>query len=1122
MQILGQLRDDILNGRAVLFLGAGASQSAGLFSGKGLANYLFEKAGNLVNYTDFKDDLPRLVAKLDKDPSFTRRWVNKQLIQYFTNHANYTDLDTHKKIFQFGWKAIFTTNYDLCMEFSEHAIKSKSYRLLPIVNPKDSALICNTDEGKLKYFKIHGCCRELEHHPDSSTPLVITQSDFRGSIARNKTFLDELARYAYDCSIIFIGFQVHRAENNPILASVIETYNTIASFFHQPFKAFVVLKNVNSIDRSDIEEAGLTLLEGTFQEFIDSVSTLYKEQKKLLGVKDIEQKIWIKAAGKEVELTIAEHKQFCSQFTCYYEGYLEDEAQKLEEIPQKKLIDLWKTYPTDMVLSKGYYSKRTIFDNIAKQLKDTIERVVRTKSSELLVITGKRASGKSVLARQLMAYAYCELHQPVLILSQQASYLDNPPGSEKFVSISGWDGRQIDKFLSLFYHDNDEGHLKTVPVILADHLFQRLGALDHLLGYLENHSKPCILLLTLNQDEYEEARVRDAVDRLLHLRKYQNVSIAHKLDDQEIDELFKVVRKLEPRIQDKRDLLIDRAKQPGECSRDILLILYTWFDRQFRRLDEIISEEIEKLSKISELKNFYLTVAVFHQYNFSPRISLCARALGISMNAFNLLRNQPAFKALIDIDNNLRETNVELVATRHSEFSRRVLNILVPKIDDQVGLMSLVLSSCDLPDLQFARDFLNYICRYKALLTVEQVTSIKEATEKKLQRDYVLNHQFGAYLIRERARLDDARYYLDLALQEYPDNGSVVHSLGNLCYNLYKSTIDRDPTKAMEYYNLAQEYFVRSRTLTHTRDEHAYFTEIQMMRYRINNFPDDKTTKALLQAVQHALTFEALRVIPFERQNLLRSLVGKEIPFMQLPIDDQQLITSEIMQGKASPLLLEYYAQSFLSSPNAENWERLSKLVSSYWEPAKKDPTTAIVLGLITKRAFIKNAETRFELLRSFFDKLIRYKEAKVNFFLLAEYARLIQVDALVLEKYNFLRTITGDIIDIFRESLPRFLKDEFVLDTKYYSFDENDSKSLIKYFEDKVDFSLSKNTRRYSSIVNLDHYEGLRYFNIELDPISHYYIKGVRKEVATRGKVELNFCIKHTYDGFLAADFRT
>ena len=346
MNIRGQLKDDILNGKAVLFLGAGASQAAGLYDAQGLANFLFSKANDPKEYTVFKDDLPRLVARLDKDTSFTRRWVNNQLIQYLRNRPNYSDLDTHKKVFQLDWKALFTTNYDLCMEFAEYEVELKRHTLLPIVDSKDTAPIVSTAEGKLKYFKIHGCVRELEQHPDSSPPLVITQSDFRESIKRNAPFLAELNRYPYDCSIIFVGFQAHRAENNLILANVIDTYNTISSSFHQPFKAFAVLSNVQTIDRSDIEDAGLTLLEGTFQEFVESVVTLQEERTKHLRVEGIERKIWIRADGKDVGLTIAEHKQFSAQFTSYYENYLEDETLKLEGIQKEKLVDMWKTHPS--------------------------------------------------------------------------------------------------------------------------------------------------------------------------------------------------------------------------------------------------------------------------------------------------------------------------------------------------------------------------------------------------------------------------------------------------------------------------------------------------------------------------------------------------------------------------------------------------------------------------------------------------------------------------------------------------------------------------------------------------------------------------------------------------------
>lgn len=112
MRLIGQLREDILNGQTVLFLGAGASIQAGLSSGVGLANLLYEKTGREEEFLSVKDDLTRLVAKLDKNKNFTRKWVNNQIINYITDMIPHLNLDTHKRLFLAKWKAIFTTNFE--------------------------------------------------------------------------------------------------------------------------------------------------------------------------------------------------------------------------------------------------------------------------------------------------------------------------------------------------------------------------------------------------------------------------------------------------------------------------------------------------------------------------------------------------------------------------------------------------------------------------------------------------------------------------------------------------------------------------------------------------------------------------------------------------------------------------------------------------------------------------------------------------------------------------------------------------------------------------------------------------------------------------------------------------
>jgi len=1126
MLIQGQLKDDIAHGKVALFLGAGASQAAGLPGASSLAEWLFNEAGAPEKYVQWKHDLQRLVARLDNDLYFTRQWTNRKLTEYFIERSNYATLDSHKLMFKLNLAAIFTTNFDLCMEFAEHENEGRQWRLLPIVDPNEMASIYGKSAGRIRYFKIHGCCKEIEQHPRAAPPLVITQADFRLSIRRNALFLEELKRCAYDNSIVFLGFQVHRSENNQILASVIDTYSNLSTAFHQPFKAFAVLTGVNSEDRADIEDAGLNLLEGTFEEFLENVAAIQGDVATVCRPRSYEQKIWIKVQKKEIGLTASEYDQYTDQFTPYHETYLEDQSASVNSYPSEKLRDMWKARPSDSALAKGFYIKRGFFGNVVGKIEEQIQKVIRGKSARILVIHGKRACGKSVLSRQLLSYCYLQLHQPALHLTQEANYFDIERGSTGPMNISGWDGRLLDKFLSLFSPDEDGDRERIVPVILADHLSHRLRSLDPMLRYLENHGKPSLLILVLNDDEFEEMRSAASLERLLHLYGTTSVFVAHKVKDGEIEDLFDVVSCLEPRVLQHKDLLIRRARERTQCDRDILLILYTWFDGRFRRLEEIIADEIDKLNHQEQLKNFYLEVALFHRYNLSPRLSVCAEAAGLSIEDFVQLRSEASFKALIETDCPPHEPDREMGMTRHSEFSRRVVEQLVPDVDQQVDLMARVLNRCTKKDLVFVRDFFGYILHYHASFTLAQATHLKEATETVgrvehvLKKDSVLNHQFGAYLIREEARLEDARYYLDLALLEDPDNTSIIHSIGNLCFKLYKQMLGVDDEKALEFYDAAKDYFGRTRVLKNYEEEHGYYTEIDMIRFRMQSI-SEVATKAMLYAEQQALTFEALRVIPPGRQNLIRDWLGRQVPFGRLSPDFQEAVREHILSGTASPLLMGYYAMDLLGVRSESNWVDLARLVSLYADLAQRDAATAVVVSLIAKRSFLWNAETRFELLRGFYDRLVRYRELQINFVALAEFARLIHMDAFVLGKYDYLRSIIPDTIEIFRDSKPRFLKDEYIFQDRYYRFDESDHATLKQFFvNEKIDFSLSAGAKRFEARVNLDRESEQKFFNIELDPVSHYYIKGLRKETAARGRSVLNFCIKHTTDGFLAAHF--
>ena len=153
MELRGKLRDDIISGHSILFLGAGIGMAAGLYCVKGLANYLFQEAQSPLWLDKYKDDLSKLVSKLDNDPQFTRKWVNEKLKDYFLKDSNYKNLENHKNLLEHKWEAIFTTNYDIAMEKASDKVTSKRWRLFPVSNPNNKGLIFegSTDITKLVF-----------------------------------------------------------------------------------------------------------------------------------------------------------------------------------------------------------------------------------------------------------------------------------------------------------------------------------------------------------------------------------------------------------------------------------------------------------------------------------------------------------------------------------------------------------------------------------------------------------------------------------------------------------------------------------------------------------------------------------------------------------------------------------------------------------------------------------------------------------------------------------------------------------------------------------------------------------------------------------------------------------
>lgn len=1127
MEIRGKLKDDILNGNAVLFLGAGVGIAAGLYGAKDLSEFLWKESGNQKAFAKFKNDLGKLVGLIDRDPQFTRNWTNGKLVDYFIADSNYKNLESHVQLLQYQWKAIFTTNYDLCIEKASQRISNKNWRLLPISNPKYQSLVRESNPNKLKYFKIHGCIDDIDKNPTDSSPLVITQNDFISSIKRNKVFWDELERYALGSSIIFIGFNAHNVENNHILASIIDVQHELTRNFEQSYSPFAVLPNVDEETKDNFNEIGINILEGSLQDFISSLPGKEKNTEDLISnvEKDTIEVIYSKTKVLLNDSDIAEYNK---QFFFYYKNFFEENRKHFDNLINEKKIDSWKNQPTFPFIYSGNCVTRTQFVEAKNIVYKLLSEIIEKKSPRLFILNGKRASGKTIFIHQLAYEFYRNQGNPVLILNNNANVVEMSDGTEKEFVVSGWNSRVFDKFISLFHNDQTERTIDHIPIIVADHISYRQYALDSLIKQLDNHAKPILLFLTINEDEYNSDFNSSESDydrgiRLSYIFKYKTLQLAHKLDDGEINQLFNSISRNFSQFSFRRDFLIRKAIDKNESDRDILFILYQWFDKNFRRLEEIISDESKKLIEDIRLKTLYLSIASFYQYNVKPPMKACIFAANISLTEYQAIRENSIFKAFIDISFPKIETDEQYGFSRHPEFARRIFQILCPSQDEQYLIMNNVLKNCSGRDLDFVRAFFNYIYDIGYTFKVENVKAFKESTElcQQLRDDPIINHQFGAYLLRENTNLDDARYYLDIALNEEPNNPAFIHAVGNLHYHLYKTYLEEDDIdEAFKHYDYAKEFFERDRSVRQFPDEHAYVTDIDMTRHRSEISQDQSTDRIVFSAESDALFLEAIKVVPTENQNVLGKKCKPGKRFNELPQENRDTLLEIINDGRASGILLQYYTEDLMNSPKQKNWVRLKNIVDLYIKSS--DLKVLIPILIVSKRAFILSATNRFEILRDHFDNLIRYQEEKISFALLAEYIKLLIIDAFVLGKYKFITSAMSDIQNkLFIKSFPRFLKDEYILGKELYVFDETDENSLKELFINYAnEFDFNKYAQRYERYARIGPLNDM-FVRIEIDQSTRFWVKAIRKEIATSSsKVNLRFNIKYAWDGLKATDF--
>ncbi len=197
------IKEQILAGRAVLFLGAGASIPASGSNGKtGLSgNALRDKLCDKFLGGESKSRPLKYVADrcIDVAGMGEVHWFLKDL--FFSLNPT----PGHLAIPNFRWRGIVTTNYDLLIEraYELHDSPEQSYERM--IWDRDNFDAIGRDASRVPILKLHGCLTRLN---DTELPLVLSSHDYHKFSNNRQNLVSTFREWGSIYPIVFCGYQI--------------------------------------------------------------------------------------------------------------------------------------------------------------------------------------------------------------------------------------------------------------------------------------------------------------------------------------------------------------------------------------------------------------------------------------------------------------------------------------------------------------------------------------------------------------------------------------------------------------------------------------------------------------------------------------------------------------------------------------------------------------------------------------------------------------------------------------------------------------------------------------------------------------------------------------------------
>jgi tetratricopeptide (TPR) repeat protein len=741
----------ITEGRAILFLGAGASYDA------------LEK-GVPVRIT--ADTIKELLSDKWLGGGYKNRTL-MAVADFARNEASLLDVqasirelfkdlepnDFHLLVPTFRWKAIVTTNYDLVVERAYERAKRPLQRLAPVFKDGTQLQDALTQQDSVPYLKLHGC---INNYTDTQVPIVLDSQEYLKFSQGRVGLVTALREWAINSPIIFCGYSLSDENIKQILFDIGDASQTRPQYMY-------ISPGLKEIEARYWSSRRIAPYSGTYTEFLSDVDSSISTSNRALSFA-------LSGSALSISRWIPSHEKPSPALIRYLSEeivHVTPEAPASSKpSPAAFFAGLDVTFDP---IYAGLDVRRQLVDQL---LGSVILDTLKSTLPKFFLIRGYAGCGKSVLARRVAIEAANLLDAPLVVYLPEGAVL------------------RADLILEL------QRLVKARLYVVLDDLLEFHDSLPAFLDRLRAQSAAVTVLANSRTNEF------NAFGTTLSKFITKDFEIGD-LEETEIDELLarlsanRLLGPLGNYDESERSSLIDKF-----YGRQLLVALHEITGG--RPFEDIIIDEFEKITS-RDAQQLYLDICTLHQCRVGVRAGLISRISGLAIEKLKEYLAGPLSNVVrSSYDYRYRDL---VFRSRHEEIARMVFGLGIQSQDQRAYQLRRILSKIDLDYSSDNRAFFELL---KGRRLADEFESKKlaldifdAAEEANPPKSYIHHQRAIVELNHSAGNLDVARDLLQQAEIEVKEEGhgdaSIQHTKANLLRkraNSSRSAVERERFRA--------------------------------------------------------------------------------------------------------------------------------------------------------------------------------------------------------------------------------------------------------------------------------------------------------------------------------------